>query len=89
MKMSSQNSKENLEKFKNSILQFIQCIEAKNKMLRKKQLFLDNLAERLRIQEMKVIEQLNQLIEKEKPYLQVVNLDVEKTLDCNIFLFLN
>lgn len=87
--MSTQNSKENLEKFKNSILHFIQSIEAKNKMLRKRQVFLENLAERLRTQEMKVVEQLNQLIEKEKPYIQVVNLDVNKALDCHIFLYLN
>jgi uncharacterized protein YaaR (DUF327 family) len=87
--MSTQNSKENLEKFKNSISHFIQSIEAKNKRLRKRQLFLESLAERLRNQEMKVVEQLNQLMEKEKPYIQVVNLDVDKTLDCHIFLFLN
>lgn len=70
--MPTKETREELEKHKLYLSQHIRSLEARSKELRKKQYFAEKLAEKLREQELHLIQKINGLIKSEYPYLQII-----------------
>ncbi|MFN6946364.1 MAG: hypothetical protein ACK4ND_15555 [Cytophagaceae bacterium] len=88
--MSTKNSREELEKFRLSLQKHIQSLDERNKELRRKQVLLEKIAEKLRLQEMEVNGKIHSIIKQESPFVQPVALDQNECIkDKIVMLFLN